>query len=65
MCEIAPFCMKCEIEIYRPNVMCSANALFYYWSKMLQGIPLIGRFVEDYHCSHFEKDDKENNDEID
>lgn len=57
MCEIAPFCMKCEMEKYRPNVVCSANALFYYWNEMLQDIPLIGRLIEDYHCQHFKKDE--------
>lgn len=61
-CQIKPFFFegKCHYEYDgEESILCVESHLFYVIANALQRLPIVGRFVCDYHCPYFKirKDD--------
>lgn len=55
MCEIAPFCMKCEWEDAQDKlVMCKANKLHFAFRELSMSLPIVGGLFAPYKCKGFE-----------
>ena len=55
MCEIAPFCMKCEWEDVQDKlVMCKANKLHFAFIELAKSFPIVGKIIAPYECKGFE-----------
>ena len=54
MCELAPFQMECENDEFKHKLRCCS---VYHFRQALNNfnstLPIIGRFVEPYHCEGF------------
>lgn len=54
MCDIAPFQMKCENEEYKCNLtVCAVAHLNQALNNVLTEIPILGKFIPEYHCGAF------------
>lgn len=53
MCDIAPFQMKCEYDEC-DLLCCRTHHLYQELSNLYQSIPIVRKFVKEYHCPDFE-----------
>ena len=54
MCDIAPFCMKCEWEDVQDKlIMCQANRLHAALREIPRSLPIVGDWIEPYRCQGF------------
>ena len=55
MCEIAPFCMKCEWEDVKDKLaMCHANRLKFAFTDISRSLPIVGDLIAPYRCKGFQ-----------
>ena len=54
-CPCAPLGTECVYEKCRKDLLCcSVHILNYHLSELWQSLPIIGEWLEPYHCPDFE-----------